>query len=86
MNVASTGAVGLGTTTLLADTAVGDGVDYTINASGAVTGTAQAFSSRDGAMTIEINSLANDVTLGNVDMTDLGQPIPPTTMLLRHSL
>ena len=33
--MASTGAVDLGTTTLLADTAVGDGVDYTINASGA---------------------------------------------------
>ena len=70
MNVASTGAVDLGTTSLLADTAVGDGVDYTINASGAVTDTTLDFGSNDGAMDIEINSLANDVTV-DVSMNDV---------------
>ena len=72
MNVASTGAVDLGTTTLLADTAVGDGVDYTINASGASDRHTLDFASNDGAMDIEINSLANDVTL-DVAMNDVRQ-------------
>ena len=70
MNVASTGAVDSGATTLLADDAVGDGVDYTINASGASDRHIWTFASNDGAMDIEINSLANDVTV-DVAMNDV---------------
>ena len=61
VNVASTGAVDIGSTSLQADFDAGDGVDYTVNGSGAITGGNLTFTSLDAAIDIEINSLASDV-------------------------
>ncbi|MDA8828218.1 DUF4097 family beta strand repeat-containing protein, partial [Luminiphilus sp.] len=76
VNVASTGAVDIGSTLLWANFDTGDGVDYTVNGGGAITGGLPTFTSNDAAMDIEINSLANDVTLTSVSMTDYGAGDP----------